>query len=991
MKKPINSLLVIFVLQLTNFVWGAIPVQERAALIAFYNSTNGNSWTSNAGWKTPPLDTDGFAMPGTEGTWQGVTVAADHVTHLILYTNNLSGSIPPELGNLGSLIAFEIPNNQVSGSIPSELSSLSNMIGLYLANNQLTGNIPPELGNLGNLMSLDLCDNQLSGTIPSQLGNLNAIQIRLSNNNLGGTIPSQLGNIDTLVNLDLEGNQLTGHIPSTLGNFCCLQRLSLDHNQLNGSIPSQLGNLSQMRYLYLNNNQLNSAVPSSFTNFTNINELDIGYNCLYAVGSTLRDWLNLHDPDWETDQNQCGADVTIPILTTNPVSAVTLTGAIGGGNVTADGNALVTSRGICWSTSTNPTIANSKTTAGSGTGSFTCNITGLNPGVKYYTRAFATNKIGTAYGANIIFTTLTTPVIPTVTTDPVSSITFNGAVCGGNAISDGGAPVTGKGVCWSTSANPTTANSKTIDGSGTGSFTSNITGLTPGTEYNIRAYATNSVGTAYGANIAFTTASAPEIVLNHSTLNFGAETSGTVTAPQTVLISNASSGALNWSASTDAPWLHFDPASGTGDSILSVSVTPTGLATGNYSAAITITDPDATNSPQTINVTLHVYKQGNTSAPFGQFATPQEGASVYNSIPVTGWVIDDIGAAHVKIYNGDTYIGDAVFVEGARPDVETAYPTYPNNYKAGWGYMLLTHFLPNGGNGTYTLFAKATDMEGNTVTLGSKTITIDNAHAVKPFGAIDTPTQGGTAAGNQFVNFGWALTPQPNSIPVDGSSITVVIDGLIKGHPKYNIYRSDIAGLFPGYANSNGAVGYYYIDTTNLKNGLHTISWNVSDNGGNNDGIGSRYFSVINTETDTASSAVHETGLLQNEELPGQNYRLEPVEELYPAEDGITHIEISELERLEINLSGETILGFTSPSLCSNPENTPPTNFNGYLTVGEQLKDLPTGSTLDKVRGVFYWQPGPGFAGEYCFLFIGKTPEGEYTRKSIVVNITPKK
>ncbi|MCP4929528.1 MAG: hypothetical protein GY918_10795, partial [Gammaproteobacteria bacterium] len=157
--------------------------------------------------------------------------------------------------------------------------------------------------------------------------------------------------------------------------------------------------------------------------------------------------------------------------------------------------------------------------------------------------------------------------------------------------------------------------------------------------------------------------------------------------------------------------------------------------------------------------------QCDTESPFGSFDTPTEGSTVSSSVAVTGWTLDNWGIDSVKIYraegNTQVYIGDAILVEGARPDVAAQYPGYPNNTKAGWGYMMLTNFLPNGGNGTFVIHAVAADITGQTTTLGTKTITIDNANAVKPFGAIDTPTQGGTATGNSFVNFGWALTPQP--------------------------------------------------------------------------------------------------------------------------------------------------------------------------------------------------------------------------------------
>jgi hypothetical protein len=258
-------------------------------------------------------------------------------------------------------------------------------------------------------------------------------------------------------------------------------------------------------------------------------------------------------------------------------------------------------------------------------------------------------------------------------------------------------------------------------------------------------------------------------------------------------------------------------------------------------------------------VNVNVYAPGADAPPFGSFDTPENNSTVRSSVPFTGWALDDVNVDNVKIYNGNSYVGDAVFVEGPRPDVEQAFPDYPNNYKAGWGYMMLTNFLPNGGNGTYTIQAIATDREGYQTTLGSKTIHCDNEHAVKPFGAIDAPAQGGAASGSDYINWGWALTPQPKYIPEDGSTINVWVDGVNKGHPHYNIYRKDIAELFPDYANSAGAAGYFSFDFTGYADGVHTIQWTAKDSANNTDGIGSRYFSIAHCSDDdsiktTASS-----------------------------------------------------------------------------------------------------------------------------------------
>lgn len=184
-------------------------------------------------------------------------------------------------------------------------------------------------------------------------------------------------------------------------------------------------------------------------------------------------------------------------VTTAEVVDAVGSSAICGGAVTDDGQSFVSARGVCWSKSENPTVADNKTVDGSGLGEFTSTLTDLEVGVTYYVRAYATNDTGTVYGEQFSFTTIEAK-LPTINTFEVTEKTTVGANCGGEITSDGGARITAKGVCWATHKNPTIDDNKTEDGSGIDSFVSAITGLTEGTVYYCRAYAINAVGIAYG-------------------------------------------------------------------------------------------------------------------------------------------------------------------------------------------------------------------------------------------------------------------------------------------------------------------------------------------------------------------------------------------------------------------------------------------------------------------------------------------------------------
>jgi DNA-binding beta-propeller fold protein YncE len=492
-----------------------------------------------------------------------------------------------------------------------------------------------------------------------------------------------------------------------------------------------------------------------------------------------------------------------------------------------------------------------------------------------------------------------------------------------------------------------------------------------------------------------------EIVLSANQIDFATASHTSPTSDQKLVIENTGGMALNWTATPTEDWIQVSPTSGTGSGIITVSPNTSGLSVGTYTGNITIQDPGASNSPQWVKVNLRIYSSVSVQDPFGAFETPQDGTTgIAGALPVSGWALDDIEVDRVEIWrepvagesteaNGWVYIGDAGFVEGARPDVAEMYPNYPLCYQAGWGYLLLTNYLPNDGDGTYTLHAVAYDKEGNEADLGSKTISCDNSSASEPFGTIDTPTEGGEASGSTFINFGWALTPQPNSIPTDGSTITVYVNGEELGHPDYGHNRSDVANLFPGYDNTDGAVGYFYLDTTEYSNGVHLISWNVQDSGGNSADIGTRYFTIVNVDATGSFSAGIEShrvdlgtapALRDVDNLPtsfksirvrsGNRRNVKPV--VTEVDNyGIANIAIREVERVQVEL-GEGA------------------DYEGYMIVGGALKPLPSGSTLNTEKGTFSWQPGAGFIGEYNFVFIKKDAAGVKTKIKTRITILPK-
>ena len=508
----------------------------------------------------------------------------------------------------------------------------------------------------------------------------------------------------------------------------------------------------------------------------------------------------------------------------------------------------------------------------------------------------------------------------------------------------------------------------------------------------------------------------PLVTLDKTSLRFAAATNGAAfvsqTAAQVVRLMQIGTGTATWTATSNQPWLQVSPASGSGSANLSISVVSVGgLPVGSaVTGAITLTLTGASNTAGPIAVTLILIPNGTTARPFGFVDTPLDSTTgATGAIPFTGWALDDVEVARVMVcraaFGGEVapldpncggaaqiFVGFAVFIDGARPDVAGLNPTYPLFTRAGWGFMVLTNMLPNQGNGTYVFYLHAEDRDGQTTLLGTRTLTCANASATKPFGTIDTPSQGGPASGAGFINFGWALTPQPKVIPIDGSTITVIVDGAPLGPVDYNHERPDIETLFPGFQNTagaNGAVGFRAIDTTTLTNGLHTISWTVTDSLGVTEGIGSRFFTVTNGSSapvtaaveGAASSRVRATaaiiGAAPRDDAPvlaRRGWNLEGPWRWYGVGGaGRAVIRGEEVDRFELALgehAGE--------------------HYTGHVRVGEALAPLPIGSQLDATTGQFTWAPGVGFVGRYDLVFVRWAGPRAVARHEVRVILAPK-
>jgi hypothetical protein len=424
---------------------------------------------------------------------------------------------------------------------------------------------------------------------------------------------------------------------------------------------------------------------------------------------------------------------TVPALVTNAITAISSTTAVSGGVTTSDGGSTISARGVCWGTTSGPTTSlSTKTSDGSGAGSFTSNLTGLTASTTYYVRSYAVNSTGTGYGQELSFTTTALATIPALTSSAISSITSTTAVSGGNITTDGGSAVTARGVCWSTSSGATIAlSTKTSNGTGTGSFTSNISGLTASTTYYVRAYATNAIGTAYGSELIFTTSAQASIPIL-TTVAISAIATTTATSGGSISADGGSAVTARgvcWSTSTGATIaLSTKTSDGAGTGTFASSIT--GL-TGSTTYYVRAYATNAVGTAYGNEVTL-------TTSAGSANSTGTLTVSVLTVAPGGGYQPKNVVAIWIETNAGVFVKSLLVYANARKTDLSTWYPNSSGNV------VNAITGATQSSNATRTCTWNGTDVGGAVVLDGTYKVCMDIADG-KTASTTVTFTKGTTA------------------------------------------------------------------------------------------------------------------------------------------------------------------------------------------------------------------------------------------------------
>lgn len=266
--------------------------QDSLALVALFESTQGDNWPKWMNWKSAPFH-----------RWEGVETerinGVRRVVSLYLADVNLNGSLPVEIGALTELRKICLKfNSNLKGEIPAELYTLKNLEVIDFSYTGIVGGLSAEVGNLTKLDSLNLhkgymcVEGRMTGEIPSTIANLKVLRyFDVDNNDFSGAIPAEIGSMPSLEKLGLWMNKLSGEIPAEICNLSNLKYLYMAGNKLSGSIPAEFGKMKNLKELYLDNNQLTGSIPREIGAMTTLRDLDLGRNKL--TGEIPAEFVNL--------------------------------------------------------------------------------------------------------------------------------------------------------------------------------------------------------------------------------------------------------------------------------------------------------------------------------------------------------------------------------------------------------------------------------------------------------------------------------------------------------------------------------------------------------------------------------------------------------------------------------------------------------------------------------------------------------------------------
>eukprot|EP00980_Cylindrotheca_fusiformis_P017776 scaffold5605_cov128-Cylindrotheca_fusiformis.AAC.17 len=284
-------------------------LRERFALGLLYFSTNGQTWTFNAGWM--------FGLDHC--SWEYVLCAGGSIVELDLTSRNLYGPLPSQLSYLVNLQRLYMGNNAITGTIPLELGLLTNLKSLQLWSNRLIGSIPSELGRLAGLLSIALSQNQLTGSIPSELGSMSSIEFfQLYDNVLESSIPTEIGLLNSIKDIGLKSNRLTGAIPTEFGQLTQATNVQFWDNELSGTLPTEIGLLTKVSSLGVSSNRLAGQIPSELGKMSLLTVLSLFGNAFTgSIPSELNLLVNLdgayfHNTDVTSGLESlfCGSNVS---------------------------------------------------------------------------------------------------------------------------------------------------------------------------------------------------------------------------------------------------------------------------------------------------------------------------------------------------------------------------------------------------------------------------------------------------------------------------------------------------------------------------------------------------------------------------------------------------------------------------------------------------------------------------------------------------------